>query len=64
MMTLEEIASYLDQLLATQPLKYPNELAAIKNKGYKVLRNSQGKHRVQLSMESHDLFKMFGGMFQ
>ena len=56
--TIEQIESDLNKLYFTDPDRYMERLNTIKGIGYKVLRNSQGKHRVQMDMST-----AFGGVF-
>lgn len=60
--TTSEIANYLDSLLAVNSSRYLSELNRIKQNGYRVFRNSQGKHKVQTDVNS--MFgNIFGGLF-
>ena len=56
--TIEDLQNDLNKLYFTDPDRYMERLNVIKGIGYKVLRNSQGKHRVQMDMST-----AFGGVF-
>lgn len=60
MQTLEEIKQELDRLYFLDPKHYLYRLQKYKEAGYRILRNSAGKHKVNATME-----QMFGGtMFE
>ena len=44
----KEYSDTLDKLYFTDPLRYLKYLNELKSKGYKVLRNSKGKHKVEV----------------
>ena len=61
-MTLVQLANRLDNAYGKD--NYELLLSDIKRKGYKVLRNSQGKHKLEEQKLSSMIFgDIFGGMF-
>ena len=59
MMTAEEMAAKLNKLYWQDAEEYQRTLSYYKESGYKVLRNSQGQHKVE-----HALSSAFGGVFK
>lgn len=59
MMTAEEMAAKLNKLYWQDAEEYQRVLSYYKESGYKVLRNSQGQHKVE-----HALASAFGGVFK
>lgn len=60
MPNIQEITERLDKLYWTDIQGYFDYLSRVKATGYKVLRNSKGKHRVESGFgEAFD--KIFGG---
>lgn len=55
MPTVEEMAAELDRLYFLDPEMYLRKLNTLKQNGYKILRNSKCKHKVQING--------FGGCF-
>lgn len=55
---MNEYQEKLDKLYFTDPQRYMDYLQKVKSAGYKVLRNSKGKHKVELDYNS-----IFGGIF-
>lgn len=53
-----EIIKNLNELYVSDPQKYSDYLRNVKDEGYKVFRNSAGKHKVEL-----DIYSAFGGIF-
>ena len=60
-MTLVQLANRLDNAYGKD--NYELLLSDVKRRGYKVLRNSQGKHRLKEQELSSIFGDMFGGMF-
>lgn len=54
----QEVAERLNKLYYTDPIKYLNYLSSIKDAGYKVYRNDNGKHKVK-----SNIYDAFGGIF-
>ena len=57
--SMRDMELKLDELYGTA--QYTEHLDMIKELGYKVLRNSNGKHKLQMNMEY--LKQAFGGVF-
>ena len=55
---LQEMQNDLNKLYWTDSKKYQEHLAMIKGMGYRVFRNPQGLHKIELDMSS-----TFGGIF-
>ncbi len=50
-MNPSEVAQHLDSLLAINDKTYPLVLEQVKRNGYRVFRNSQGKHQVRFKFD-------------
>lgn len=59
--TMNDMELKLNELYFYNPTKYIEYLEMIKGLGYKVLRNSSGKHKVQINNDY--LKEAFGGIF-
>jgi len=59
MMTVDEMVAELNKLYWQDAEEYKRTLAYYKESGYKVLRNSQGQHKVEYALAS-----AFGGVFK
>ena len=56
--TIEEMENKLNKLYWTNSSEYMKHLNMIKGMGYKVYRNSQGLHKIEMDMST-----AFGGIF-
>ena len=56
--TIEDIQNRLDSLYWTNSKEYMEHLNLVKGLGYRVFRNSKGRHRVKMDMSN-----AFGGLF-
>lgn len=54
----KEYAEYLDKTYFIDPPEYLRYLNDLKSKGYKVLRNNKGKHKVEVKQND-----IFNGLF-
>lgn len=63
MPTTEEMATELNRLYFLNPDMYLRKLNILKQNGYKVLRNSKGKHKVQIDF-SQSFGDIFGGLYK
>lgn len=59
MLTTEQMADNLNKLYWQDSEHYKYTLEQYKEKGYKVLRNAKGEHKVE-----HALSSAFGGVFK
>lgn len=68
-MNIDAIVSELDRLYEFEMDKYISECEYWKSKGYKILRNSKGEHKVVEPIKSrpidfkNDFFGLFGDIF-
>ena len=56
--TIEDIQNRLNTLYCTDPKEYMEHLNMLKGIGYRIFRNSKGKHKVEMDMAT-----AFGGVF-
>lgn len=59
--SIEEIEARLNSLYFRNPKEYKEQVEMFKGMGFKVLRNSSGKHKVQSN--PNFIYEAFGGVF-
>ena len=59
--TIEDIAKRLNKLYIENPDGYQEHLTMVKGLGYRVFRNSTGKHKLEIN--PNHLNEAFGGIF-